>query len=100
LSADVTNLDADATNQEFSSLTGDSARLQNDVQLAQNTPPIPSPSEDALWNDALTDFVRAITEYANGVSDHDMSKISEAAQDTSAGGSSLRALAAQINMSN
>jgi hypothetical protein len=99
LRADVTNLDADATNQEFSSLPGDCAHLQNDLQIAQSSPPVPSPAENALWTGALDDFSRAIAECGNGVEDHDVSTISEAAQDTSSGGTSLTALASQVKPS-
>ena len=97
LRADVTNVDADATNQDFTSLPGDCARLQGDLQTAQTTPPVPDPAGDALWNGALGDFVRAITECLNGVDDHDVSQISEATQAASSGEITLASLVSQIN---
>jgi hypothetical protein len=96
LRADVTNLDADATNLELSSLTGDCARLQEDLRAAQSATQVPSSAADTLWAAALGDFAQAITECPTGPNDHDVSKISEAAQTTSSGEITLTAMLSEI----
>jgi hypothetical protein len=97
LRTDATNLDADVANQELASLSGDCARLQEDLQVAQGMPQVPSSSDDALWSEALGDFSQAIAECPNGLDGRDLSKISEVAQATSSGETTLTAMLSQIN---
>ena len=86
LRVDVTNMDADVANQEFPSLPGDCARLQQDLQSAQSVPQVPNAFDQALWGQALGDFAQAISECPSGSAVHnDVSVISEASQNTSSG---------------
>lgn len=95
LDTDVTNVDADATNGELPSLQGDCARLQTDLEVAQNIPPVPDPSEDSTWNQALGDFAWAIGQCVSGIDDHNSSAIAEATDETNSGEKMLVALTNQ-----
>ncbi len=98
LRADATNMDADAANQEFPSLPGDCAHLQQDLQIAQGTPQVPNAFDEALWGQALGDFAQAISECPSGSAEHsDVSTTSEASQNTSSGELALMTMLSDIN---
>jgi hypothetical protein len=100
LRADVTNVDADAANQEISSLPGDCGHLQQD-QVAQRTPQVPNAFDEALWGHALGDFAQAISECPSGsAAPNDVSTISEASQNTSSGELALMAMLSEISGKN
>lgn len=97
LRADATNMDADAANQDFPSLPGDCVHLQQDLQIAQGTPPVPNAFDEALWGQALGDFAQAISECPNGSALHnDVSTTSESSQNTSSGESALMTMLGDI----
>jgi hypothetical protein len=79
------------------SLSGDCVQLQADLQTAEGVPPVPSPSDDALWSQALGDFAQAIAQCPSGPDARDASKTAEAAQASSSGETSLAALLSQIS---
>jgi hypothetical protein len=98
LRTDVVNVAADATNGELPSLQGDCTRLQTDVQIAQTISPVPDPSGESLWNQALDDFGQAAPQCVTAAQDHNVSEIAEAAAATSSGGTALATLANQVKV--